>query len=346
MYPIQNRLNAGLRSILLAFCCLLAGISLAQKISPADKKSLLAKEDSLKELSRKMVFSESAADRFRSDSVFIRTFVRALRTPQSFYFPFDSLSISKLYAPDSSFRIFTWQMKKDEYVLLQKGAIQMRTRDGSLKLYPLFDNSMFTSKLNDSLRSAQNWIGAIYYRIVKKSHNGKNYYTLLGFDDFSVNSNKKWMDILHFDNNGEPQFGGQLISFRNDSIKRPTLARFSIEYKKEAKTFFNYDPELDMIIVDHLISETDEPEKKFTYVPDGDYEAFKWENGQWVHIDKLFNDKLKDGEFPREALLLDDQGKADERKLEEASRKTFEKEQNKNNPPKKNDPPKKKTGGN
>jgi hypothetical protein len=37
--------------------------------------------------------------------------------------------------------------------------------------------------------------------------------------------------------------------------------------------------------VDHLISETDEPEKKFTYVPDGDYEAFRWQNGQWVHVD-------------------------------------------------------------
>ena len=333
--------------MMLALFCLMTSVVFAQKISPADKKDLSAKEDTLKDLSRRMVFSEEAADRFRSDSIFIRTFVRALKTTNSFFYPFDSLSISKLYSPDSSFRIFTWQMKKDEYVLMQKGAIQMKTRDGSLKLYPLFDNSMFTSKPNDSLRSAKNWIGAIYYRIVQKSYNGRNYYTLLGFDDFSVNSNKKWMDILHFDDNGEPMFGGQMISFKDDSVKRPTQARFSIEYKKEAKTFFNYDPELDMIIVDHLISESDEPEKKFTYVPDGDYEAFKWQNGQWVHIDKLFNEKLKDGEFPKDVLLLDDAGKADEKKLEEASRKTFEREQNKNNPPpKKNEPPKKKTGGN
>ena len=98
----------------------------------------------------------------------------------------------------------------------------------------------------------------------------------------------------------------------------------------------NYDPELDVIIVDHLTSESDEPEKKFTYVPDGDYEGFKWEKGQWVHVDKLFNQTLKDGEFPQEALLYDDAGKPNEKKLEEASRKSMEKKP----------PVKKKTGGN
>ena len=41
-----------------------------------------------------------------------------------------------------------------------------------------------------------------------------------------------------------------------------------------------------MILVDHLISESDEPENKWTYVPDGDNEAFQWENGRWVHVDK------------------------------------------------------------
>lgn len=297
----------------------------AQRISAAARRELLVKEDSLKTISQKMVFSENPAERFRSDSHFIRMLIRALKVPNSFYFAFDSLNISKVYAPDSSFRIFTWQMKRDEYIVLQKGAIQMNTPDGSLKLFPLFDNSMFTKKPVDSVRSAKNWIGAIYYKAIMKVHQGKKYYTLIGFDDFNVNSNKKWMEVLHFNAAGEPIFGGPFISFKEDSVKRPTQARFAIEYKKEAKTFFNYDPELDLIIVDHLVSESDEPEKKFTYIPDGDYEAFRWKDGQWVHIDKLFHEKLKDGDFPRERLLFDDAGNADEKQLEEASRKNIEK---------------------
>jgi len=313
----------------------------AQKIAAGDRKELVVREDSLKEISRKMVFSEQAADRFRSDSLFVRTLIRALKIPNSFYYSFDSLNISRLYAPDSSFRIFTWQLKKDEYVILQKGAIQMNTRDGSLKLYPLHDYSMFTPRPDDSVRSARTWIGAIYYKAIMKEHKGKKYYTLIGFDDFNVNSNKKWMEVLHFNDAGEPVFGGPFISFKEDSVKKPTLNRFSIQYKKEAKTYFNYDQELDLIIVDHLISETDEPEKKFTYVPDGDYEAFRWKDGQWVHINKLFNQSLKDGDFPREQLLFDDEGNADEKKLEEASRKNAER---KKSTPAKTTPPKKGNG--
>ena len=59
-----------------------------------------------------------------------------------------------------------------------------------------------------------------------------------------------------------------------------------------------YDDDLNMIIYDHLISESNEPAKKFTYHPDGDYEGFKWVNGKWVHIDKVFDQKLEDGQAP------------------------------------------------
>jgi hypothetical protein len=45
----------------------------------------------------------------------------------------------------------------------------MKTTDGSLKLFPLFDMSEFTNRPTDSLRTNQNWIGALYYGIVKKS---------------------------------------------------------------------------------------------------------------------------------------------------------------------------------
>jgi len=279
-----------------------------------------------------MINAQEAPERFRADSNFVRGLVRALKVSNSFYYPFDSLrTISHLYAPDSTFRIFTWQLKKDEYVYLQKGAIQMNTPSGELKLFPLFDFSMYTGKPLDSVRTKDNWIGAIYYKMIMKENNGKKYYTLLGFDDFSVSSNKKWMEILTFNGRGEPVFGAPVISFKDDTTKKPVQTRFNIEYKKEANTLLNYDPELDMIVFDHLISETDEPAKKNTYIPDGSYEGFKWTNGQWVHVDKMFDYKLQDGQFPVDDKLRDDQGNIDEKKLEEASQKNIEKaKKNKN----------------
>jgi hypothetical protein len=292
-----------------------------------EKKQLEKQQDSLIGFAYEIVNAPEPNQRFRSDSFFIRMLVRSLKIPNSFYFPFDSLQISKLYAPDSSFRIFTWQIKKDEYVYFQRGAIQMRTADGSLKLFPLHDFSTFTAKPADSVRNANHWIGAIYYRIIQKNVNGKNIYTLLGFDDFTINSNKKWMDILTFDQDGQPMFGGPYFSFRNDSAKasKKSIDRFFIQYKKEAVTTFNYDSSLNMIVYDHLISESEEPDRKETYVPDGDYEGFVWQDGLWLHVSKIFTNSLQDGQFPSDKKILNDEGGIDEEILKQQSDKNKKK---------------------
>lgn len=320
---------------LLAIICLLGAAQpvLAQPqphLGYSARKEFRRKEDSLKVFADQLVNAENPSDRLRSDSFFIRVLVRALKAKNSFYYPFDSLfSISRLYAPDSSFRIFTWQYKKDEYLYLQEGAIQMNQPDGSLKLFPLFDVSMFTAKPNDSARGPRNWIGAIYYRIIGKTYNGNKYYTLLGFDDYNLSSNKKWMEVLHFSPEGQPVFGGPYFSFREDSAKKPVQYRFSIEYKKEAATRFNYDSTLDMVLYDHLIPEDEQSsDKKDTYIPDGDFEGFKWKDGQWVHVDKVFTSKMKDGDFPMDEKMLDESGNPDEQKLMEQSEKNKKKAKN------------------
>ena len=124
--------------------------------------------------------------------------------------------------------------------------------------------------------------------------------------------------MLSFDENKKPVFGGA-FSFKEDSVAKRTQARFSIEYKKEARTYVNYEPDLKLILFDHLISETEEPEFPWTYVPDGDYEGFKWQNGQWVHVDKVFNFKLEDGQAPVGDPLLDARGNRNEEKLKQKS---------------------------
>ena len=292
----------------------------AQKILSADRKKIKEKEDSLQHLAADIILDSLTAGRMRSDSLFIKTLVRALQVKNSFYYPFDSVQgVSKLYAPDSTFRLFTWNISFDDYYSRQRGAIQLRTNDGSLKLVALRDFSEFTSDAMDSVRTKTNWIGAVYYDIVKTSYNGKNYYTLIGFDNNSVMSNKKWLEVLTFDERNEPVFGGKYFSFEKDSAKRAPQYRYNLEYKKEARAILKYDEDGKLIIVDHLVSETDEPENKWTYVPDGDYEAFKWQNGKWVHIDKIYNYKLEEGQAPVGDPLLDIKGNKDEKKLKEKS---------------------------
>ncbi|MES1217521.1 MAG: hypothetical protein ABUT20_18575 [Bacteroidota bacterium] len=304
------------------FLTALSQVGFSQTILSSDKKKLREKEDSLKVFAQTMVLDSTTAGRMIADSQFIRTLVRTLQIKNSFYYPFDSVQgISKLYAPDTSFRIFTWTIEYDDNYSRQRGAIQLRTADGSLKLIALRDYSEFTDNALDSVRNKNNWIGAVYYKIIKTQFKGKNYYTLFGYDNNSAMSSMRWIEVLTFNEKKEPVFGGPFFSFEKDSIPKPPQNRYSLEYKKDAGILADYIPDLGMILVDHLISETDEPDNKWTYVPDGDNEGFKWENGKWMHIDKVFTLKLQDGQAPIGDPLLDPKGNKDEKKLQDKTNK-------------------------
>jgi len=259
--------------------------------STADKKALRSAESILKTYSFEITNADEMVDRTIADSFFTRSLVKALKIPYSFHYGFDSLkTISRLYAPDSSFRIITWQIMKDFTYYRYKGAIQFKTTDGSLKLIPLYDGTDFTERPVDSVRTNENWIGALYYNIVLKTYNNKKYYTLLGYDENDARTTKKWMEVLTFDNNNKPVFGGRYFSYPNDPIKPPQPAfRFCIEFKKEANAKLNYDPEIDRIVFAKLVSETGEISKKHTLVPHGSIEGFKWELGRWIYVPEVLN---------------------------------------------------------
>jgi hypothetical protein len=284
-------------SFLTAFL-LICFIGSAQSITKADLKFLHKKEDSLKTYSIKLLQGINDIDRFKADSIFTRIFVRALKTTNSFHYPFDSVeSISKLYAPDSSFRIYTWQMVVNDNVIRQHGAIQMKTADGSLKLFPLIDKSDIMQNISDSVGDNKGWVGAVYYKIIQKENKGQPVYTLLGYDENNIRSTKKIIEILQFVY-GQPVFGDPIFSFEKDSVAHAPISRYILEFKKDAGARLTYDEDMDMIVFEHLISETNEPKKKFTLVGDGDYEAFKWSNGKWVHVQKIFTQVTPDGQAP------------------------------------------------
>ncbi len=289
----------------------------AQRIKNEDQRLLQKKEDSLKKYSLRLIQGITATDRFNADSIFTKMFVRALITKNSFYYPFDSLeTISKIYAPDSSFKIFTWQMVINENMVRQHGAIQMKTNDGNLKLYPLIDKSDITINLADTFANNKGWIGAVYYNIIQTKSGNRNYYTLLGYDENNIRSNRKIIEVLNFSND-EPAFGGRLFSFEEDSVIKPTVSRYIMEYKKNAGARLAYDEDLSLIIFEHLESETNEPNKKWTYIPDGDYEGFKWKNGKWIHVDKVFNQVTPEGMEPVPSPVKDAEGNTIEEKLKD-----------------------------
>lgn len=294
----------------------------AQQLTTANRRSLEKKEDSLKAGALKIITGINAIDKFEADSLFTRGLVKALKTPYSFDYPFDSLiNISKVYPEDSSFRIFTWQMVINENMIRQHGAIQMRTADGSLRLFPLIDKSDVTQNMADTVGNNLGWIGAVYYRAVQKSWQNKTYYTLLGFDENNIRSDKKIMEVLTFEN-GSPVFGNRNFVFQNGNVYTKNIARYIMEFKKETSPRLTYDKDLDMIIMEHLVSESNEPNKKWTLIPDGDYEGFKWINGRWAYVSKVFNEVTPEGKAPTPQTIRDDKGNIEYEKLKNGEKPT------------------------
>jgi hypothetical protein len=268
-----------------------SALSYAQKITKADYKFLQKKEDSLKITGLKIVQGKMPAERFSADSMFTKQLVKALVTKNSFYFPFDSIiNISKQYAPDSSFRILTWQLGINENMVRQHGAIQMRTDDGSIKLFPLIDRSDVTINISDTVGNNTSWIGAVYYKIITKKFEGHTYYTLLGFDENNIRSDKKVMDILEFVD-GKPVFGKNIFVTNGNKSMPKNMTRFIYEFKKYSSPRLSYDADLDAIVFDELESENKTPNKKWTLVGTGEYEAFKWRNGKWVYTSNAFGNE-------------------------------------------------------
>ena len=299
------------KTILLLISILSIGNSFAQNISAVNRKALEKKEDSLKTYALEIIQGRTTEDRFNADSQFTKMFVRALKIKGSFHYPFDSLiTISKLSPKDSSFKIFTWQLVINDNLVRQHGAIQMKTPDGSLKLFPLIDRTSMINDPEDTITNNFGWVGAVYYKLIEKKAFGKNFYTLLGYDENNLNSNKKIIEILTFKNN-EPVFGGSNFSFQG----KKSVARYIMEYKKDASPRLTFDEDQDMIIYEHLISETGEINKKYTYIPDGDYEGLKWIDGKWVHIQKVFTQTTPEGQEPVPHPIRDAKGTIDESKL-------------------------------
>ena len=301
--------------ILLLISIFTIGSCLAQNISSADRKALHKKEDSLKIFALEIIQGRNTEDRFSADSQFTKMFVRALKIKGSIHYPFDSLiTISRLSPKDSSFKIFTWQLVINDNLVRQHGAIQIKTADGSLKLFPLIDKTTLINNPEDTIANNFGWVGALYYKMIEKKAFGNNYYTLLGYDENTLSSNKKIIEILTF-KNSEPVFGGSNFSFQDNSLHKKSMARYIMEYKKNASPRLTYDAERDMIIYEHLISETGEPNKKYTYIPDGDYEGLKWVDGKWMHINKVFTQKTAEGQEPVPLPIRDAKGAIDDSKL-------------------------------
>lgn len=291
-----------LRKTFIALSCLLCSTgsikASAQELSGEAKKQLAKVEDSLISVADSMYNAFLPDERPGYCQKFVKQLVRILKTPNSYTYSFPSLQkkINIISPDDNSFRIFNWLVVGADNQVRYYGAIQLPSEE--LKLFPLVDYAKELGKYaEDSVLTGSKWYGALYYRILTTEVDKKKIYNLFGLNSSSLVSNKKVIDPLMFTDNGI-SFGAQIfnVSSENNSGR---INRFIIEYKKEVQASLNWDEELKVIYFDKLVSQVNDPNRKYTYVPSGQYDGFRWAGNQWNYVQDLIPvQSFKDGEAP------------------------------------------------
>lgn len=272
-------------------------------ISPADWEKLDTYEDTLALMAYAVVNDSLAEFRFGACQKLIKSLVEALKTPNSFDYPFNRLkSVSIQYPRDSSFRIFTWQLYVDINEYRYYGAIQMNNAE--LKLYPLIDRSFQVEEGNveQMTMAPDQWYGAVYYNLREcKGPQGK-YYVLFGFDGYKFFHKRKLIDVLSFGKDGQPVFGAPVFVTKKEGQPDQLKKRVMLQYSAEASVRCNYDEMYEMILFDHLITEMGRYGEGPTALPDGSNDGYKFEKGLWLYIDKVFNDSQETAPVPEPIL--------------------------------------------
>jgi len=260
--------------------------ALGQPSGNKNHQQLLAFQDSLSELSFKMVNDSIEPERYNASYKLIKTLVTALKTPYSFNFPFDSLkSISIQSSSDKRFRIFSWHVMNNDGSYRYYGTIQMNKPDGKLELFPLIDYTSVLKNPSDSITSNDKWFGAQYYKIISVLNNVPTpYYVLLGWKGNTIKSTKKIIEILYF-KDGKANFGMPVFDGDPDNSGKN---RIIFEYDRRASMFLNYEPKITTIVFDHLAPPDPKLKGKFElYGPDFSYDGLKLVNGRWKFVPDL-----------------------------------------------------------
>lgn len=244
-------------------------------------KQLQVYEDSLKVLGGKFINDDNDMERKNANYAFIKMLVSALKIPNSFLYPFDSVkSVSIINSPDNRFRIISWPIVNEDGSYRFYGTIQINT-GGNLKMFPLNDYSPSMKSPEDSVGDNKKWFGAEYYRIVPV-YTPKLYYVLLGWKGNTVKSTKKVIDVLSFKDD-KPVLGMPVF----DGNGKPRN-RVVFEYTRQASMLLRYVPDQNLIVFDHLSPPDPKlKDQRDTYGPDLTYDGYKLKNGKWVYVENL-----------------------------------------------------------
>lgn len=204
---------------------------------------------------------------------------KVLLSEESMTYDFASLTtIGFINSPDKLMRIVNWNVEQDD--LTQKYTCFVIHYDKKKKeqfVTELIDNSNGALIQPSEILASNEWYGALYYKIIPVKKGAKTYYTVLGWDYYSMMSQVKLIDVIYITGKtvkiGYPLF----------KVGKETKKRMFYEHSKKAVMFMNYESDRQRIMMDHLSPESPSMKNfRAYYVPDLSYDAFIFDKKKWV----------------------------------------------------------------
>lgn len=258
---------------------LLAVLFVVGNLFAQEDTLLLLRERQLVDLLNDLRSAKDNTEKEAKNKLFKQYLFETIQVKNAFEYPFTGLTtVGTVMSDDRKIRLFNWNVEQDDQS--QKYYCFILRFDERKKEYvisELIDNSFMLPARPDDILEANNWYGALYYKIIPIVKGSKQMYTLLGYDANNTMSNIKLIDVLSFTGN-TPKLGSPIFK-----TKTETLKRVFFEHSEKAYMSLKFEAEYNRIIYDHLSPETPSMTGFYSYyVPDFSYDAFVYIKDKWI----------------------------------------------------------------
>ncbi len=197
-------------------------------------------------------------------------------------------TVSVLESEDHKVKTITWVFTTDAQEYTNYGVVLYRKRLLSeTKVFWLKD---YIAPKSDSLYedySQDFWPGALYYQMYGFKKKGKDYYCVVGFNGKTTFMNRKILDVLWFDKEGELHIGAPVF-YQSEKDYTPQYRVF-FDYADQTSMVLRFEPVKKMATFSNLVPSNPQAiGLRQYYIPDGrvDYYLLN-KKGKWIKYEGL-----------------------------------------------------------